>query len=183
MNSAPDYVIRSARPEDIPALSPIELAAAKLLKEHAPDSVLAETTDERTFLDAAAAGMLWVAAAGSTPVGFALVRMLAADLPHLEEIDVHPAHGRRGLGTLLVRAVCDWAEASGHAALTLTTFRAVPWNFPFYARMGFAEVPRAHLRPELAALVIGEERRGLAAETRAVMAYQCRALARKAGSP
>jgi len=34
---------------------------------------------------------------GNTPVGFALVEMLAADLPHLEEIDVTPAHGRRGL--------------------------------------------------------------------------------------
>jgi hypothetical protein len=26
--------------------------------------------------------------------------------------------------------------------LTLTTFRAVPWNLPFYARLGFVEIPR-----------------------------------------
>ena len=39
------------------------------------------------------------------PVGFALVEMLADDLPHLEELDVDPSHGRRGLGTALVRGV------------------------------------------------------------------------------
>lgn len=44
-------------------------------------------------------GRLWVASSGNMPVGFALVKMLADDLPHLEEIDVHPSHRRRGLGT------------------------------------------------------------------------------------
>ncbi len=52
--------------------------------------------------------------------------MLADDLPHLEEIDVDPSHGPRGLGTALVRALCDWATVSGYIMLTLTTFRAVP---------------------------------------------------------
>ena len=64
--------------------------------------------------------------------GFALVKMLADDLPHLEEIDVEPIQGRRGLGTALVRAVCQWATVSGYPMLTLTTFRLAPtpprWN-------------------------------------------------------
>jgi ribosomal protein S18 acetylase RimI-like enzyme len=96
------YSIRSARAEHIPALSAIELVAAQLLKGHAPESVLAETTDERTFADAVRDGRLWVASTGNKPVAFALVRMLADDLPHLEKIDVDPSHGRRGLGTALV---------------------------------------------------------------------------------
>ena len=125
-------------------------------------------------------GHLWVALAGGTPVGFALVKMLADDLPHLEEVDVEPSHGRRGLGTALVRAVCEWAAASSFPMLTLTTFRAVPWNLPFYARLGFAEIPRERLCPELAAVVSAEAARGLAPETRAVMAYRCTA-ARGAG--
>lgn len=37
--------------------------------------------------------------------------------------------------------------------LTLTTFRAVTWNLPFYARLGFVEIRRETLRPELAAVV------------------------------
>src|SRR5712691_2087311 len=112
--TTPGYSIRPAQAEHIPALAAIELAAAQLLRGHAPEFVLAETTDERTFADAARDGRLWVASTGNMPVGFALVEMLADDLPHLEELDVDPSHGRRGLGTALVRAVCEWATISGY---------------------------------------------------------------------
>jgi GNAT superfamily N-acetyltransferase len=167
------YSIRSARAEHISALSAIELAAAQLLRGYAPESVLAETTDERSFADAARNGRLWVASTGNTPVGFAMVKMLADDLPHLEEIDVHPSHGRRGVGTALVREVCEWATLCGHVMLTLTTFRAVAWNLPFYARLGFEEIPRETLRPELAAVVSEEADRGLDPVRRVVMGYRC----------
>jgi GNAT superfamily N-acetyltransferase len=169
----PGYSIQLARSEHILALPAIELEAAQMLRGHAPESVLAENTDESTFADAAHDGRLWVASTGNIPVGFALVKMLADDLPHLEEIDVDPSHGRRGLGTALVRAVCDWAALSGYIMLTLTTFRAVPWNLPFYARLGFEEIPRETLRPELAAVVSEEAHRGLDPNTRAVMGYRC----------
>lgn len=106
------YAIRSAQKGDIPALSAIELAAAQLLRVYAPESVLAETTDECAFANATRDGHLWVASTGNTPVGFALVQMLADDLPHLDELDVDPPHGRRGLGGALVRAVCEWATVS-----------------------------------------------------------------------
>jgi GNAT superfamily N-acetyltransferase len=171
--TATGYSIGSARAEHIPALPAIELVAAQLLRGHAPESVLAEITDERTFADAVRDGRLWVASKGNTTVGFALVKMLADDLPHLEEIDVDPVHGRRGLGTALVKAVREWATDSAYACLTLTTFRTVPWNFPFYERMGFIEIPRETLRAELAAVVSEEAHRGLNPHTRAVMAYRC----------
>ena len=100
--------------------------------------------------------------------------MLADDLPHLDEIDVEPAHGRRGIGAALVRTVCDWASASGYPLLTLTTFRDVPWNLPFYARLGFVEIPKDQIRRELAAVVAREAARGLGPETRAAMGYRCR---------
>src|SRR5207244_9535646 len=111
------YSIGAAQAEQIPALPAIELAAARLLRGYAPESVLAETTDERTFADAARDGRLWVAATGNIPVGFALVEMLADDLPHLEELDVDPSHGRRGLGTALVRAVCELSTVAGYGVL------------------------------------------------------------------
>ena len=169
----PGYRIARARPEHLTLLPAIERAAAQLLRGHAPESVLNEATDSDTFAQAARDGRLWVALAGDTPVGFALVEMLTDDLPHLDEVDVDPSHGRRGLGTALVRAACEWATACGFSMLTLTTFRAVPWNLPFYARLGFVEVSGDQLRPELAAVVSAEAARGLAPETRAVMAYLC----------
>jgi GNAT superfamily N-acetyltransferase len=171
-DDATGYTIALARPRDVPALAAIELAAADLLAGHAPAPELSESTPTSALLDARAAGRLWVALHLDVPVGFARVEMLAPDLPHLEELDVHPDHGRRGVGTALVRVVCDWAARQGHAALTLTTFRDVAWNMPFYAKLGFAEVPAASLRPELAAVVRDEAARGL--ERRVVMAYRPR---------
>jgi len=169
----PPYSIVVAQPRHLHALPAIELAAARLLEGHAPKSVLLETTDLATFLAAVNDGRLWIALFGDVPVGFALVRMLADDLPHLEEMDVLPSHGRRGLGTALVRTVCEWASSSRYSMITLTTFRAVAFNFPFYARMGFVEIPSHELRPELVAVVSEEATRGLSPESRAVMAYPC----------
>jgi GNAT superfamily N-acetyltransferase len=94
-------------------------------------------------------------------VGFALLRLLAGDRPHLDEFDVEPFHGRRGVGTVLVRAVCEWATVPGYALLTLTTFRAIPWKLRFYGRLGFFELQRQTLRPELAAVLSEESDRGL----------------------
>lgn len=137
--------------------------------------MLDETTSESDLREAQAAGRLWVALADDTPVGFGLVEMLSADLPHLEEIDVHPDHSRHGVGTALVRAVCGWADRSGYSEITLTTFRAVPWNMPFYCRLGFEEVSAVELRPELAAVVADEAARGLDPHRRVVMRYRARA--------
>jgi hypothetical protein len=33
-------------------------------------------------------------------------------------------------------------------ALSLATFRTVPWNAPYYARLGFVELSRAEAGPE-----------------------------------
>jgi predicted N-acetyltransferase YhbS len=119
--------------------------------------------------------MLWVALADDTPVGFALVKMLAEDLPHLQEMDVSPEHGRRGLGTALLQAALDWLARSGHQRMTLTTFRNIPWNMPFYSRMGFEEIHSGALRPELETVIRDETARGLDPAQRVVMGYRMNA--------
>ncbi len=164
-----NYQIAQARPEDLPRLPHVELAAAQLLRGHAPESVLNETTSQAELRKALGAGLLWVALADDEPVGFAHVELIDAVSAHLEEIDVLPAHGRRGLGTRLVMQVCTWAAASGYASVTLTTFRDVPWNMPFYARLGFRVVPPEELSPALRARVEDETRRGLDPSSRVVM--------------
>jgi GNAT superfamily N-acetyltransferase len=165
-------VIVLARPRDVPALPAIELAAARLLEGLVPAALMEETTDVDDLAAAQAAGHLWVALVDDGPVGFAHIALRDDGVPHLEEIDVHPAHGRRGLGTGLVRAVCEWAAANGHRELTLTTFRDVAWNAPFYARLGFSIVERADWPPAIAAIVAGEAARGLDPATRVVMRYR-----------
>src|SRR5689334_19870467 len=106
----PTYRIRLARERDLPFLPVIELAAAALLAGHAPVSVLNESTPQTHFHEALAARRLWVAVLGDEPVGFAHVLLLPSGAPHLEEMDVHPSHGRRGLGRALVTAVLAWTR-------------------------------------------------------------------------
>ena len=167
-----EYVILPARPRDLAALPAIELRAARLLEGVVPPSILAEFTSLEDFAAAQATGRLWVALADDQPVGFAIVEMLGDGLPHLEEIDVDPPHGRRGLGARLVRAVCDWTRERGYPEVTLTTFRDVPWNMPFYARMGFEVVPDAEQRPALKEVVRYEAARGLEPAQRCVMRFR-----------
>jgi GNAT superfamily N-acetyltransferase len=165
------YEIIEARHGDIPYLGPIELAAARLLAGHAPESVLNETTSEAELLDAQRRGHLWVALANDIPIGFAHLKVCEPGVIHLEEIDVHPDHGRRGAGTQLLKAVCAWATTNGFCYVTLTTFRDVPFNMPFYARFGFEEILAIDLTPALISVIDDEVRRGLDPRRRLAMRY------------
>lgn len=61
---------------------------------------------------------------------------------HLEQLAVHPDHGRRGVGGVLLEAVCSQALDRGHDRVTLTTFRDLAWNGPWYEQRGFRVFPR-----------------------------------------
>jgi len=163
------YTIVAARPQDVRLLPAIELAAARLLAGHAPETVLNQTTSEETLDRARRDGHLWVALADDVPVGFAHVEVIEPDVAHLEEVDVHPEYARRGLGTRLVMHVCAWATAAGYQSVSLTTFRDVAWNMPFYAQLGFEVVPAEQLSRALRALAEDERRRGLEPSRRVVM--------------
>jgi GNAT superfamily N-acetyltransferase len=167
--TTPEYTIANARQKDLPLLPAIELAAARLLAGHAPESVLSETTPNDILQTAQACGHLWVALAADVPVGFAHVDVLEPAVAHLEEIDVHPEHGRRGVGRRLVMAVCTWAETHGYRGVTLTTFRDVRFNMPFYARLGFEVIPFEELSAALRVVVQDETRRGLDPARRVAM--------------
>ena len=165
----PVYGVRRASVADLPLLPAIELAAAQLLRGFAPESVLAESTSIADFESARVNDLLWVASAGDEPVGFARVKRLEPGAAHLDELDVHPDHGRRGLGRRLVTAVCDWAAIDGLEAVTLSTFREPRWNQPFYASLGFDEVEANALSDALLRIVEDETRRGLDPARRVVM--------------
>ena len=171
----PVYRVVHARQHDLPLLPAIELAAARMLTGHAPAAVLAETTTQFQFRDAWRHRRLWVALADQMPVGFAHVVVHEPRVAHLEELDVDPKHGRRGLGRWLIATVCAWAAEHGYGAVTLTTFRDVPWNMPFYERLGFAVVPSGEISPALLSVVIDEYRRGLDPQRRVVMRRWCEA--------
>ena len=169
MHETAPYRIRAARAEDLESLPAIELAAAALFDPaDVGPATLADTTPLAVLAEAQRAGRLFVAELDGAVIGFALADHLGGE-PYLREIDVLPAFGRRGVGAALVRAVAGWARAQGAASLALSTFRHVPWNAPFYARLGFRPLETHELTAAHHALRARESAHGLSIERRVVM--------------
>jgi GNAT superfamily N-acetyltransferase len=80
---------------------------------------------------------------------------------HIEQVSVHPGHARRGVGRSLIERTALQAAAFGMSALTLTTFRDVPWNAPYYARLGFRILDEGEWTPGLRAARRREAAHGL----------------------
>jgi GNAT superfamily N-acetyltransferase len=166
-------MITLAEPADLPDLPEIERRACELFRQLPLTAALPlDCTPDRDFAGAQRAGRLWVARLHphAPPVGFALVTRVG-DEWHLQEMDVLPEHGRRGLGRALLAAACEWVRAQGGSTLTLTTFRDVPWNAPFYERCGFRRLADHELTPALRAELADEAAHGLPPETRVAMRW------------
>ncbi len=144
--------VRVAEAGELPLLIDIELAADRLFAplgiEFPPGCVIAEVSDP---------GLVFVA--GRPPLGFAFADPLDGCL-HLHQLAVRPSEGRRGAGSALLGAVVARARQAG-TGVTLTTFRDVPWNAPWYARHGFVELGPDARGPELTARVEAERAAGL----------------------
>ena len=114
------YTIRRAVPRDAALLPAIELAAARLFLDRADElgltpAMLERVNSAENLASAQQAGLLWVAVtAQDAPVGFALLCEIDGAL-HLDELDVHPAHGRRGIGTALLERVCEMAASAARS--------------------------------------------------------------------
>ena len=171
------FDIRSALARDTPFLPEIERQASALFLDWLEEldltaDKLQQVTSEDIFSSAQRKGLLWVATVNSVElVGFALVQWVDG-LAHLKELDVLPNYGRKGIGTGLVQTVCQWAEETGISAVTLTTFRHVPWNAPFYAQLGFQVVSPNQTLPEHLALISCERAQGLRSDLRVLMSYK-----------
>jgi GNAT superfamily N-acetyltransferase len=139
----PKPSVREGRPDEFADLRRIEFEADRLFESV---GIGPFTNDEgENHLDQAAL----VLVVGDPPVGFACVELVDGN-PYIWQLAVHPVHGRQGLGRALVEATCDWARSEHFGAITLTTFRDVAWNGPFYESLGF--VAMGNLTPELSAI-------------------------------
>jgi GNAT superfamily N-acetyltransferase len=159
--------VRPARPDDTARLQAIEVAAGALFLGTDFPEVARDEPPAAARL-AAAAAVLVAVDGDDTPLGYAQVELVGGGA-HLEQLSVDPAFGRHGIGASLLDAVWAWAGTNGHDSVTLTTFRDVPFNRPYYERRGFAVVPEAAWSPALRALVADEATHGLDPESRVVM--------------
>jgi GNAT superfamily N-acetyltransferase len=155
--------IRVAEPSEYDQLVDVERRADQLFTL----SGIGPLPEPGTVEDLAAARVVLVA--GRPAVGFARIEQVDS-IAHLELLAVIPRAMRKGVGTALVQACCEWARAHGYPAITLTTFADVAWNAPFYARLGFLQVAEVDVTPGLAELRDWERDLGLdALGTRVVM--------------
>jgi GNAT superfamily N-acetyltransferase len=128
--------IRFATDDDLDRLEGVENDADQLLIERFHPEAWERASTGRWR--AAQPGFLLVATEEGAAVGFAHV-LEAADGAHLEQLAVLRSAGRRGHGTALVRAALEEVGRRGCDRVTLRTYADVPWNAPFYARLGFVE--------------------------------------------
>ncbi|WP_370449314.1 hypothetical protein [Cryobacterium sp. TMT1-2-2] len=74
---------------------------------------------------------------------------------------MHPPSARQGVGAGLLDVASECAVQRNMTAVTLTTFRDVPWNAPYYARLGFIVMAEGRWGPALRDKVATEEKNGL----------------------
>ena len=162
--------MRPARPDELTRLQAVETAAGELFR---PLGMLRVADDEPPPLDVlaalTAAGRTLVAeGAAGQPVGYLLLDEVDG-AGHVEQVSVHPDHGRRGAGRALLAQAQVWAQRQGYRALTLTTFADVPWNAPLYSRLGYRILQAHEQGPQLRALRRQEAAVGLDAWPRVAM--------------
>lgn len=161
------WSLRLARPADAEAMPAVERAAATAFADE-PSIDPARTRSPEDFARLIRRGHSLVAHVRDTMAGFLVAQPFSREL-HIWEMDVAPTFQRRGIGAGLVRAAQIDARNTGFRALTLTTFRDLPWNGPFYARLGFEEVTALDAHPRLAGELANEVDDGLPADRRCAM--------------
>ncbi len=165
-----DWSLRLARPKDADAMPAIERAAGEVFGaiegiEHIANGDTLPVEKLQRYIRK---GHCLVAHVGDTLAGFLVNEPFRREL-HIWEMSVHPRFQKRGIGAGLVRACLIDARNSGFAAATLTTFHDVPWNAPFYGKLGFEEVSALDAHPRLAGELALEADNGLPAERRCAM--------------
>jgi GNAT superfamily N-acetyltransferase len=152
-------VIRRVRRTELEVLRAIEREAGRSFVTVGMPEIAADEPMSTAALDAyRIAGRAWVAVdAHRRPMAY-LLGEIVDDCGHVAQVSVSPTNARQGLGAALIEHLAGIAAADGRPALTLTTFRDVPWNAPYYARLGFVVVDPADQGPELRRLVAYEAR-------------------------
>ena len=165
-----DWSLRLARGSDAESFPSIEASASRLFDTVEGLGGIAgqHTIPVERLRRCIAKGHCLVALSGERLVGFLVNEPFSREL-HLWEFDVHSKFQQQGIGAGLMRACQIDARNCGFRALTLTTFREVPWNAPFYERLGFVEIADVASHPRLHDEIEKEVAHGLPRERRCAM--------------
>jgi GNAT superfamily N-acetyltransferase len=163
--------IRPFARADAVHLPDIERSAGQLFKTLPDLAWIAsdEVMSAQQHIDVMDRGFCWVASdADGQQIAFLSAETLG-DALHIWEISVHADAQGRGVGRALIEHAARYALSAGLKALTLTTFRAVAWNEPYYHRLGFETLSKKRLGGNLTAILNDERGRGLPVDRRCAM--------------
>ncbi len=142
--------IRLGRISDLTVCQEIERSAGKIFLDRDMDEI---ANDEPLPLSELAVycdeHRLWVAVDGlDQPIAY-IILDIVDNRAHIEQVSVHENHAGRKIGRSLIDKAVSWASEQHMDAVTLTTFRDIPWNAPYYERCGFVVIAEENLLPGL----------------------------------
>ena len=161
--------IRLARVEDAGLLPGIEHSAAQAFRAIGGLRWLADAAPisperHRQWI---ALRTCWVAVDDhGQPQGFLSAERVGDDL-HIHELSVAQPLQGQGWGRRLAETAMEHARTQQLRRVTLTTFQQVPWNAPFYRRLGF----EPHTDQRLSRILADEYSHGFEPGSRCAMAW------------
>ncbi len=165
------YAIRPANLADAAQFAAVESSACERFREIAGLAWIADAqpTSLEDHLELINAGTVWVAVDRAEKIMGFLLAETYGDVLHICEFAVGLDHQRQGIGKLLVEAAVDYAHKTLLSSVTLTTFRDVSWNEPYYQHLGFRTLEPDQLDDILLAIFAREALIGLPVEPRCAM--------------
>jgi len=171
MADVEDIIVRSATSTDAGHFPTIERSAGMRFEEIAELAWIAQEKDRSLdeYRHLVQQGLSWSALSPSGhPVGFLCSTIEDGDL-HVWELAVYRDWQGCGIGRALVESAVRCARRRNISALTMTTFKNVPWNAALYANWGFSILGEGTISPRLQSLLNDEVKRGLPRHHRCAM--------------
>ena len=140
---------------DLQRLVVVEVEAGQVFRTVGMTKVAEDVPQISDLREAAEAQRLWVTEVEAEIAGYISAEVLDGNA-HVAQVSVAPAYAGRALGRAMMEFLEDWGRAAGCPATTLTTFRDVPWNGPYYLRLGYRVMRTEDIGPELAGTMAHE---------------------------
>jgi N-acetylglutamate synthase-like GNAT family acetyltransferase len=165
--------IRPARIADATALVVIDHEAHRRFLDTEFPNLADDGIPEAVALRYIGRGGVLVAERQGEVVGFVAWHYEPADVTcmGIAQVSVLPEHGGLGIGSALTTAVLALADQESQIEkVVLATQRGVPWNEPWYVRLGFVTVDATRYSPWMAQEVAEQEASGFSWTDRVWMA-------------
>jgi predicted N-acetyltransferase YhbS len=170
MQHLADVTFRLAAPGDAETVRTIEFEASLRFVSVGMPGIADAPPMSLAFVERKIAAQELIVAvnAEGTCVGFVMFEPQPARI-YIQELDVLTSHAGRRIGAALIEQVAQLARSRQIMQLVLSTYREVPWNAPYYRRLGFRDIDEAELDVALRARRDAHIARGLDESKRVFM--------------